>query len=522
MANFSAGIQGLHQENSGAEPAKGMKCGDKILSEDFVSLMKESLGERDASLLFSSLEEGEDVVSVRLNPFKSLLSPDGFLNECASKIFGANLDCHVKWCQSGFYLKKRVSFTTDPYFHCGAYYVQDASSMFPEIIKGFISVYKDNTSKNATSDLSANVSANEKLSGIKLLDLCAAPGGKSTHLASMLDDSSLLVSNEAIKKRVLPLMDNVAKWGCSNVLVTNNYPCAFGKLQGYFDVILADVPCSGEGMFRKSMEAIDGWSLKAVSDCAEKQRQIVSDAWPALKEGGIFIYSTCTYNHYEDSDNVNFICNSLGAELLDIRKFVPGAVRGDGQFYAVLRKFGVSSQSVVSVKTGTKRYNDKKSKKEGKQTVGRIISACNYLGDRYLYVQKENGFIKAYPKNLADDILCLEGKLNVAASGIVVATAKGKDLIPYSDLALCNDFENAKYSGGAKTGERLFPVKEVSKEEALQFLTKRPLFLPQMPPGYIFLTYNGLGLGFVKNLGNRTNNLLLSGRAIHNTNLVDL
>ena len=480
-----------------------MKCGDKILSEDFVSLMKESLGERDASLLFSSLEGGEDVVSVRLNPFKSLLSPDGFLNECASKIFGANLDCSVKWCKSGFYLKKRVSFTTDPYFHCGAYYVQDASSMFPEIIKGFLSVYKDNTSKNATSDLSANVSANEKLSGIKLLDLCAAPGGKSTHLASMLDDSSLLVSNEAIKKRVLPLMDNVAKWGCSNVLVTNNYPDALGKLQGFFDVILADVPCSGEGMFRKSGDAIDGWSLKAVNDCAERQRKIVSDVWPALIEGGIFIYSTCTYNHYEDSDNVNFICNSLGAELLDTRKFVPGSVRGDGQFYAVLRKIGGGSA------------------KRRKQSVEKKTCSCNYLGDRYLYVQKENGFIKAYPKNLADDILYLEGNLNVAASGIVVATAKGKDLIPYSDLALCNDFENAKYSGGAKTGEPLFPVKEVSKEEALQFLTKRPLVLPQMPLGYIFLTYNGLGLGFVKNLGNRTNNLLLSGRAIHNTNLVD-
>jgi len=487
-----------------------MNCGDKILSEDFVSLMKESLGERDASLLFSSLEEGDEVVSVRLNPFKSLFSPDGFLNEYASKIFGANLDCPVKWCKSGFYLKSRVSFTTDPYFHCGAYYVQDASSMFPEIIKGFLSVYKENTSKNATSNVSANVSENKKLSGIRLLDLCAAPGGKSTHLASMLDDSSLLVSNEAIKKRVLPLMDNVAKWGRSNVLVTNNYPGAFGELPEYFDVILADVPCSGEGMFRKSMEAIDGWSLNAVSDCAERQRKIVSDVWPALKEGGIFIYSTCTYNHYEDSDNVNFICNNLGAELLDTRKFVPGSVRGDGQFYAVLRKLGLSSES------------EKKGKKVRKHTVEKKINTCNYLGDRYLYVQKENGFIKAYPKNLADDILCLEGKLNVAASGIVVATAKGMDLIPYSDLALCNDFENAKYSGGVKTGELLFPVKEVSKEEALQFLTKRPLVLPQMPLGYIFLTYNGLGLGFVKNLGNRTNNLLPSGRAIHNTKLVDL
>jgi 16S rRNA C967 or C1407 C5-methylase (RsmB/RsmF family) len=465
-----------------------MRCGDKILSEDFVSLMKESLSERDASSLFSWLESGEDVVSVRLNPFKSFFSPDGSLNECASKIFGDNLDSPVEWCKSGFYLKKRVSFTADPYFHCGAYYVQDASSMFPEIIRKFFTV---------------NPTVNEKISGIRMLDLCAAPGGKSTHLASMLDDSSLLVSNEAINKRVVPLMDNVAKWGCSNVLVTNNYPDAFGKLTGYFDVILADVPCSGEGMFRKSGDAIDGWSLSAVRMCAERQRKIVSDAWPALKDGGIFIYSTCTYNHYEDSDNVDFICNTLGAELLDTRKFVSGSVRGDGQFYAVLRKLGGRSA------------------KEGRQAVEKKISNCNYLGNSYLYLQKENGFIKAYPKKLANDILFLEGKLNVAASGIVVATVKGKDLIPFSDLALCNDFENVKYSGGVKTEESLFPVKELSKEEALQFLTKRPLVLPQMPLGYIFLIYNGLGLGFVKNLGNRTNNLLLSGRAIHNTNLVD-
>jgi 16S rRNA (cytosine1407-C5)-methyltransferase len=471
-----------------------MNCRGKVLPEDFISLMRESLDERECASLFSSFENGEDVVSVRINPLKSIFSPGSSPEKFALKIFGENLDAPVKWCPSGFYLKKKISFTADPYFHCGAYYVQDASSMFPEIIKKYL-----------TANSSESASADGKLSGLKLLDLCAAPGGKSTHLASMLDDSSLLVSNEAIKKRVLPLMDNMAKWGRSNVVVTSNYSDSFGKLANYFDVIFADVPCSGEGMFRKSDDAIDGWSIRAVKECAERQRKIVSDVWPALKAGGIFVYSTCTYNHLEDSDNVRFICDNLDAEVLDSAKFVPGIARGEGQFYAVLRK--------NSAGAGDKRY---------KTPVGiKKENNCNWLGDKYIYVQRADGMVKAYPKLLCDDIMFLEKSLNVEASGVAIAIAKGKDFVPYADLALNNDFKSFESLRQESSCNNLFPVHELTKEEALQFLTKRPLVLSQMPNGYIFLTYNGLGLGFVKNLGNRTNNLLPAGRAIHNLNLVD-
>ena len=466
-----------------------MNCRGKILSEDFVNLIQESLGMDDSERLFKSLEAGEDIVSVRINSHKCFEGDDSSLPLFAKKIFGDNLDAAVEWCKSGYYLKQRISFTADPYFHCGAYYVQDASSMFPSIISKFFG----------------------DLKGARVLDLCAAPGGKSTHLASLLEESSLLVSNEVIRKRVLPLMDNIAKWGCANVVVTNNFPDVLGGLHNFFDLIFADVPCSGEGMFRKSGEAMDGWSLGAVRECAAKQKQIVSDVWTALKEGGIFVYSTCTYNHYEDEDNVDFICRNLGAEVLESAKFIPGVIRGEGQFYAVLKKNSAGAGWVA----GTPNLKSNSVPKTVRQ------DCCNWLGNKYIYVRRDDGMVKAYPKTLAGDIIFLEKYLNVAASGIAVAIAKGSDVIPYADLALCNDFGNLNFLQNEENRGRLFPSYELTKEEALQFLTKRPLVLSQMPRGYIFLTYSGLGLGFVKNLGNRTNNLLPAGRAIHSTKLVD-
>ena len=480
------------------------------INNDFELLMRESLGKEAAEALFSSLDNEGVLASVRLNPFKM---PCTAFDESASELFGDNLDGAVKWCESGFYLKQRINFTLDPMLHAGVYYVQDASSMYLQLIAGLIANPYGSDSPMAIHD---------SRRALKVLDLCAAPGGKTLHLASLLPDGSLLVSNEAVRKRVAPLMDNVARWGCSNIVVTNNFPSSFTHFKSMFDLIVADVPCSGEGMFRKSEDAVSGWSLEKVKECAKRQRDIISDVWPSLKEGGLLVYSTCTYNHLENSDNVNFICSSLGASVVDILngsgcesincipdgvcrtecggfQFVPGLVRGEGQFFAVLRKNSSDSCTAGNCITGSANGR-------AARNAASVCKECNWLGDKYIYREKtigEASMIKAYPLSVADDIIALENSnLNVAAGGVAVAVRKGKNLIPHADLALCTDYQD------------VFPSVELTKEEALKFLAKESLAFPDVKNGYILLKYKGKALGFVKNLGSRSNNLLPPWRRI--------
>lgn len=486
------------------------------INKDFELLIGESLEKEAADALFSSLDSERNTTSVRLNPFK--MPCDGF-HESALKLFGENLDGAVKWCESGFYLKQRINFTLDPLLHAGVYYVQDASSMYLQLIAGLIANPYGSDSSMAMHDSRRTM---------KVLDLCAAPGGKTLHLASLLPDGSLLVSNEAVRKRVAPLMDNVARWGCSNIVVTNNFPSSFTHFKSMFDVIVADVPCSGEGMFRKSEDAVSGWSLENVDECAKRQREIISDVWPSLMEGGLLVYSTCTYNHLENSDNVNFICSSLGASVVDIFsasgcesvncipdglcrtecggfQFVPGLVRGEGQFFAVLRKNSSGNCTARNCLNGS-------AKSRAAHNAATACKECNWLDDQYIYREKtvgEASMIKAYPLSVADDIIALENSnLNVAAGGVAVAVRKGKNLIPHADLALCNDFMQQPEIQG------VFPSVELTKEEALKFLAKESLAFPDVKTGYILLKYKEKALGFVKNLGSRSNNLLPPWRRI--------
>ena len=236
---------------------------------DFITRTRALLGEE-----FDRLEAAlnADVpVSIRINSMKGTPAPKA----------GAP----VAWCESGFYLPERLSFTFDPLFHAGAYYVQEASSMFLEqAIKAYVK------------------------EPVRCLDLCAAPGGKSTHLASLLPDGSLLVSNEVIRSRSYVLAENIAKWGRPDTIVINNDPEEIGEaLPHLFDVIVTDVPCSGEGMFRKDTDSTGEWSVDNVRLCASRGRRIIHDIWNALKPGGILIYSTCTYNTEEDEENIHYI-----------------------------------------------------------------------------------------------------------------------------------------------------------------------------------------------------------------------
>ena len=400
-------------------------------------------------------------VSIRVNPLKS----------CDISHLGP--DCAVPWCDDALYLKERPCFTLDPLFHAGVYYVQDSSAMFVGWVLRQVM---------------------EQMSGeCRVLDLCAAPGGKTTDAATSLrrhfGTRFLLVSNEVIRQRASVLQDNVAIWGDPNVVVTSSDPSSFKALRGFFDIILADVPCSGEGMFRKTPTARQMWSEDNVNLCASRQRRIVADAWDALSPGGIMIYSTCTMNGAENDDNVEWIAEELGAEIVTpdagfegpVRtrcgwKLEAGEVRGEGQWCAVLRKRG-----------------DRPA--ESQVAEGSVSDEIDMF-DR-------NGEIYAVPHFVARCMEHIGRKVNVLSAGVHAFTTKGKDRIPCADLAL-----------SALLGENDFPRVELSREDALKFLHKDSLLLADAPAGYVVVCYCGVPLGFVKNLGTRANNLHPASRRI--------
>ena len=275
-----------------------------VLPEDFISLMRSHLGDEQAEALFDGFQQ-EATVAVRINPFKAR----------HLQVNPQLLADPVPWCPGAYYLDGHKAFTFDPLFHAGAYYVQDASSMFlAEVLR-----------KYETSD-----------TPLAALDLCAAPGGKSTLLTSHLPEDSLLISNEPIRKRAQVLAENMQKWGFPGSIVTQNYPDEFGHLCSVFDLILADVPCSGEGMFRKDPVAVREWSLDNVHQCVQRQREILRAIVPTLKPGGLFIYSTCTFNRFEDEEQVEWLQQEYGFQLLEERHFLPGRDRGEGLYIAAL------------------------------------------------------------------------------------------------------------------------------------------------------------------------------------------
>ena len=301
------------------------------LPEDFVRLMHEQYDVDTADSLCQALCSTEPEVSIRLNPRKG------------KTLSIENLDVEAcPWCPDAYYLHERPAFTFDPLLHAGAYYVQEASSMY---IYQLISRYYPASGPCAA------------------LDLCAAPGGKSTLLAGMLPQGSILVSNEPMPKRAQVLAENMQKWTRTSdgeypvrSVVSQNYPSDFEMFTNSFDLLITDVPCSGEGMFRKDNVAVQDWSLQNVDLCWRRQREILQDIWHVLKPGGLLIYSTCTFNHFEDEDNVRWICETLEGKLLEERHFLPGRDRGEGFYCAAIQSvprdveelpsLGVSSDEV--------------------------------------------------------------------------------------------------------------------------------------------------------------------------------
>ena len=312
------------------------------LPEEFLQETRKTMGDDRFERYLKAFDE-EPPVSIRLNPGK-LESGAGSL--CTPRKWEVESGEPVPWCQEGYYLPRRPNFTMDPLLHAGCYYVQEAASMFLD------EVLRQITQKGRFLLCTA-------------LDLCAAPGGKSTLLRSALPEDCVLYSNEPIRQRASILLENVTKWGYANHIVTNNYPRDYRASKLCFDVILCDVPCSGEGMFRKDEATIREWSPQNVEKCWQLQREIVADAWECLKPSGLLIYSTCTFNTKENEENVRWILENYDAEVLpiDIKpewnitgsllpgfdqpvyRFIPGITRSEGLFVCAIRKKGEPTAS---------------------------------------------------------------------------------------------------------------------------------------------------------------------------------
>lgn len=435
----------------------------------FIRYLSEAIGAGKAKVALSALGEPASV-SVRMNPCK--LPASGHFQ---GKVSG------VPWSEYGLMLEDRPVFTLDPLLHAGCYYVQDSSSMFVgHVLRKILpEVHADGP--------------------LRVLDLCAAPGGKTTDAAaslrSVFGDGFLLVSNEVIRSRASVLAANVALWGDPSVMVTSADPAVIGRNEGFFDIILADVPCSGEGMFRKDADSAAQWSEENVEHCVARQRRILADVWPALAEGGLLLYSTCTFNRYENDGNVRWAADTLGAEPYDpeaapdwpeiIRteygySLVPGFVKGEGQYCAVLRKTGGKPRMKVSG-NGRKRANGVLPAGVFSIPVTEIVK-----GD----------IVKAVPEVIADDAAWLESAVRIVASGCAAFSRKGKDLVPCADLAL-----------SVCLGKDVFPRADTDRKTALRFLHRDTFALPDAEKGYVMICFEGHPLGFVKNLGNRCNSL---------------
>lgn len=419
-------------------------------------------------------------VSVRANPFKT--AAEGHL-----------LFPHaepVPWCRGGWYLPERPVFTLDPRFHAGAYYVQEASSMFLcEALRQVADVSRP----------------------LRVLDLCAAPGGKSTLIASLLHPDSLLVANEVVRQRTAVLRENLEKWGCPNTAVTSAGASDFADLEDWFDVVMTDAPCSGEGLFRKDPDAVREWSLPHVEACAVRQRDILAGAVAALKPGGVLLYSTCTYNRSENENNTAWLAEAHGLEPLRLSipdewgieitdggyRFFPHRLRGEGFFLAVFRKNAGPSR-VMGTPTGFRSLQPLP-----KNLLPEVQARLRPEADLRFF-QTPTGDVLALPAALEGAYRVLDQALKNKWFGLHLGQFKGRDLVPDHALALSH------------AASPTLPAVELAHEQALLFLKKENFDLPAGAPakGWALARYEGLNLGWLKVLPNRWNNYLPQERRI--------
>lgn len=561
----------------------------KVLPQSFEYYLREAAGDSTDKII-DALLNSEPTLSIRLNPFKPVgADVDSVANDVVKS------GDRIPWCSNGFYLAQRPLFTFDPTLHAGAYYVQEPSSMFLEMLRPVL----------------------QSLSPRNVLDLCAAPGGKSTHLISMLPLGTRFTVNEVVKPRLSALRENILKWGVPGIQITSKEAhqfapndCSFADL---FDFILVDAPCSGEGMFRKDPGAISEWSEENVKMCAVRQKKIVKEIWGALRPGGLLAYSTCTFNRYENDMNVAWMKRDLGASLISLEEFYksqglehifsekireewgimkseeggyqffPGIVRGEGLYVALLYKPEFTSETelsglaIFSAETApsgsaihsaeaapsgsqksSRKQNDSKSL-ESFHSLGIPNQAPTIRNNSYVnsvdntsrtsqYKTSSNKLStnKFSSKKISTNSTSIKPSTNRPSSNKLSTNksfsgslSDASSFAPsHEEALLINinlfnidgvaeqlfDSKMSKWSGyeiisklqeselTAKLSDYelipQWPEHELTKEQAIKFLSRESLVLEGAPPGYLKVTYGGLGLGFVKNIGSRANNLL--------------
>jgi len=441
-----------------------------MLPHSFISSLKGVPGFNEQTFLETHALK-ESLTSIRINTEKSFLKQPSTFFENASPIL---------WCENGYYLKERPLFVLDPLWHAGAYYVQEASSMFLD---------------HALKQIAPNAGS------MHVLDLCAAPGGKTSLLANYFK-KGLVVANETIKNRNAILVENTTKWGADNIVVTQNDPSHFKALPQFFDILLIDAPCSGSGLFRKDPEAIEHWSEDAVQHCSIRQSRIIEDSIDCLKEGGYLIYSTCSYSIQEDENIVDKIAAMEGMKSIDLNidskwgiiqsessihkckgyRFYPDKIKGEGFFLAVFKK-ELSNNAYYDSNFETTPITKKETE---------ILNSHFNLPDNFYYINHQENII-ALAIEFKDAYNALLKNLYVKKMGLVIGTLKGADLIPAHALAMSH-WNNLP-----------FQTIEVDEATALQYLRRADLNLPG-GKGWHAIQYNNIRLGWAKLLPNRSNN----------------
>jgi 16S rRNA C967 or C1407 C5-methylase (RsmB/RsmF family)/NOL1/NOP2/fmu family ribosome biogenesis protein len=427
--------------------------------------MRDHLGEEWEN--FSTAHEQHSPISIRVNP---------------KKYHKINHQNKIPWTSEGYYLDERPAFTLDPTLHAGGYYVQEPSSMFIE---------------------QAVLQATNYRADLNVLDLCSAPGGKSTHLLSLISSKSLLVSNEVIRSRAPIVAENIQKWGNLNTVVTNNDPKDFQRLGAFFDLIVVDAPCSGEGLFRKDPDAINHWSTDNVLLCANRQRRILKDILPTLKRDGILIYSTCTYNEYENEEVLQWLGESGDVEFLRLNldpqwgvteitkngvygyRLFPHRVKGEGFFLSVVRRLSGSD---------TRQKSKRVFVPPEKKTLDQLRDWLTFPHEKVFILRQE--LVQALPANKINEIELLANNLHLISSGTAIAAVKHNKLVPEHALAL-----------SIELNARNFEAIDLDLHDSLRFLRKDTLEVNNAKKGFALVRFNQLPIGWVNVLDNRINNL---------------
>jgi 16S rRNA C967 or C1407 C5-methylase (RsmB/RsmF family)/NOL1/NOP2/fmu family ribosome biogenesis protein len=456
------------------------------LPEQFIASLKNVAGFDEQA--FSRVHHsGRQVTSVRFNPLKCR-DIEG-RNISGKEYADLKIKSKIPWTEHGYYLAERPSFFLDPLWHAGVYYVQDASSMCLEFILKEI------------GDLSRP---------LRILDLCAAPGGKSTLVAGLISDHSLLVSNEVIRSRTSVLEENMIKWGAPHIVIAQNDAADFGNMQEYFDIILADVPCSGSGLFRKDPEAANEWSPEQVQICSRRQRRILADVMPSLKENGILIYSTCSFSPEENEQICDYLMQEFPLESIPVPfnpewnivesisairqakgyRFYPDKLDGEGFFISCFRNKGRLGKKASGAGKNFKKRSSYPVLSAGQK---KIMAPWIRDKEEMIFFLQE-GRVIALPAFMATDREYLCQKVKVMSSGISCGKIIREQLIPDHALAM------------SLIMQENIAVAELTLDDALRYLRKEDITLPNAVQGWLLTAYQGYPLGWMKGVQGRVNN----------------